>query len=371
MQVCTNLISYTDPQYESLLILSELPSISCSQICNVTELPIYGRCLSELINGDLQANGTQMCMNPFVFNGKQCVCEVGYYLSNAKCYNISMSFDNLDQYIYQNNSLLYNTLQSNLSILQIQITNNKLNIENKLDSSTQQLIQDISSFRDALIDQIVIVNVSISNVNQNLTNNLQVLNQDLINTKNIFSSQLSTVNNSLYTLIEQNTIKITDLKNQYNNFVNAAILNNSMQQAEISTINSNIQTVGNQLASVNSVLSAGVNALNSDLANYKAQQNGANAAIHIALTNLASYDQYLLQRINDQSTTISNMQNTISSLQSQIDLFTVQNIAVKNVVDSCGEPKIQVCGNGICGNFQPQSLNVYCDPGCSGSCSSD
>ncbi|CAL6025794.1 Hypothetical_protein [Hexamita inflata] len=372
MQVCTNLISYTDSQYESLVILSQLPSISCSQICNVSELPIYGRCISELINGDLQINGTKMCVNPFVFNGKQCVCDVGYYLSNAKCYNISMQIDILDQYIYQNNSQLYNKLQGNLSTLELLITNYKIDMENKVDSSIQQLVQDMATISDDLIDQIVIVNVSIASVNQNLTNDLQVLNQDLINTKIIFSSQLNTVNNSLYSLIEQNTIKITDLKIQYNNFINAAILNNSIQQTEISTINSNIQTVSNQLAGINSALSSAVNALNSDLVNYKAYQNGVVAGINNALNNLASYDQYLLQRINDQSATISNLQTTVSSLQSQIDLITIQNVVVSNVVNNCGDPKIQVCGNGICGNFVTSNLEYnYCDPGCSGSCSSD
>ncbi|CAL6080171.1 DUF1664_domain-containing protein [Hexamita inflata] len=401
MQVCTNLISYTDTQYESLLILSELPSISCSQICNVTELPIYGLCLSELVNGDLQVNGTKICMNPFVFNGKQCVCEVGYFLSNAKCYNVQTQFDNLDQYIYQNNSQLNNELQSNLSTLGQQITNNKVDIENKLDSSTQQLLYDITALNNALIDQIQIVNVSIASVNQNLTNNLQVLNQDLINTKLILSSQLNTVNNSLYSLIEQNTIKITDLKTQYNNFVNAAILNNSIQQTEIQTNNNNIQTVTNQLATVNSTLSSGITTLSSDLSNYKTQQDniiiGINGNIQTVTNQLATVNSTLSSGITTLSsdlsnyktqqdniiigingniqtvnTNISNIYNTLSSLQQQIDSLIIQNVVVKKVVNNCGDNRIQVCGNGACGVFETQSLdNQSCpiqDNSCSPTC---
>ncbi|CAL6070844.1 Hypothetical_protein [Hexamita inflata] len=215
--VCTNLPNYIGEQYAALLQLTQQPKVSCLNICSQLFLPAYGLCVLQLLYGQLnEANQTLSCLNPFIFNDKQCVCSHGYLLNGQQCIDIVSQLTNIEIYLIGN---ITNMDQQYFGIL----TNINSSIQQYVAETQQQLVQ---------------VNLQIQFVNQSITTNNQQTVQSLSN-------------------IQSNILQLR----------NEAMINNSIQNADIvslyatqDNIKAEIAIIRNTLSNLNSSGSSNITA---------------------------------------------------------------------------------------------------------------
>ncbi|CAL6087243.1 Hypothetical_protein [Hexamita inflata] len=265
MKVCSNIVYLINNGIASLVSLTEQPNYVCKNMCG-QNTPVYGLCQIDLINENSNnTNYTKYCVNPFVFNGEECVCIDGYLLNGTICINIISTLTNLDKYIFNNVSTLNINLQNNISNISNQLVATKDYIYNYFTSKTNDLQQFVDSKFDNInnkqyiFEQIVSSNISklqieTQNLQSNLTTHkiisdqlrvdLQLLNSSFNTQILSVTTKLQTANNSLQTQINTNLASLSSLTTQFNSLKLDAVNNNSQQntliQNIISTANSQI-----------------------------------------------------------------------------------------------------------------------------------
>ncbi|CAL6107226.1 Hypothetical_protein [Hexamita inflata] len=302
LNVCSNIQYLINNGNASLVSLTEQPNYTCENICG-QNTPIYGLCQIDLVNGYLNImNNTKYCVNPFVYNGEECVCIDGYLLNGTICINIISTLTNLDKYIFNNVSTLNINLQNNISNISNQLVATKDYLYNYFTSKTNDLWQFVNSTFDNInnkqnqFELVVSSNISQLQIEtQNLQSNLtthKIINDqlrvDLQSLNSSFNTQvlslttkLQNVNNSLQTQINTNLASLSSLSTQFNSFKLDAVNNNTQLNTQIQNIISTANSQKLVTDSLRADLTSSNNSLQTQINNINSVNNAQNADINM------------------------------------------------------------------------------------------
>ncbi|CAL6037194.1 Conserved_hypothetical protein [Hexamita inflata] len=266
VKVCSN-----TTQTNTFLTLSSPIVSSCQNMCAASAVFVYGICADTLINGLLQ-NFVYACVDPFRFNGSQCVCKEHYILNGSKCFDLTQKLTETAQTLQiQNDSLtavqteigqVYQAMQQLSSGLQNNLNQTNLLVHSLFNQSEYHILENVS------------------NINAALTKASHVLDQSIYNNASM-----------LYTAIDGNHTQLQNEITQKVQELNASIIDLLNSSAVISSLNHSIQTVNQSLLRDISVL----------------QQDVQN--------KYQSLSQYVLGNVSELN---SNLQGNFSALEQRI-----------------------------------------------------
>ncbi|CAL6037186.1 Conserved_hypothetical protein [Hexamita inflata] len=266
VKVCSN-----TTQKNTFLTLSSPIVSSCQNMCAASAVFVYGICADTLINGLLQ-NFVYACVDPFRFNGSQCVCKEHYILNGSKCFDLTQKLTETAQTLQiQNDSLtavqteigqVYQAMQQLSSGLQNNLNQTNLLVHSLFNQSEYHILENVS------------------NINAALTKASHVLDQSIYNNASM-----------LYTAIDGNHTQLQNEITQKVQELNASIIDLLNSSAVISSLNHSIQTVNQSLLRDISVL----------------QQDVQN--------KYQSLSQYVLGNVSELN---SNLQGNFSALEQRI-----------------------------------------------------
>ncbi|CAL6030259.1 Conserved_hypothetical protein [Hexamita inflata] len=377
IHVCTNLQSYANSSNNLLITISEIPTVSCEDICNSSQIPVYGLCKHDLFNGILVANGTKLCADPYIFQEYQCICKEK---NGLVCTNIDLQLNELENLINQVNSSLQ-SLSSDLSVLQNLTDQNKIDIENQLNTNVMSLTYQIDQLNTLMLSKLQSLNQTINNNNETQTYNLDNLNTDYLTTKSIHAAQISNnqaniqnVNNSLTASITTNKNMIQDVNTSLTSKINS--INNDISLLKTQDINTNnaVTLLQNNYNTFVTNTQQNINTINTGITNLQTKDQSLQLQINnhntnistlfTSVTNLNGYDQYLQGQVNTHTNEIAYLKSQIATLNARIDAFVAGNVQVSYKENNCGIVLAEVCGNGVCGWFRSMSLvGNQCDCG--------
>ncbi|CAL5989894.1 Conserved_hypothetical protein [Hexamita inflata] len=189
MQVCTNYKNIVGESYVYLILVTQQPFISCIDVC-ILNHPVYGICLSNLMNGQIMDNQTLSCVHPFIFDGVQCECAQGYIQYNNTCIDIiyqmfttneKVNNIQLQQYIMVQN--ISDIISAHQELKQTVDNINTSTLELQYQLSTQQItiqhiIAQFNTFSDNSIINNTDQNIALLSLNTTVQN-LQIMIQGL------------------------------------------------------------------------------------------------------------------------------------------------------------------------------------------------
>ncbi|CAL5998593.1 Hypothetical_protein [Hexamita inflata] len=233
VRVCANIQNFGQGS------LSQTGAITITCIVCRGETPAYGLCQKSLELGTVE-DDKFLCLSPFVFNGKECLCQEGEVVNGSTCVDVLASVNLLkSQQIDINNSIvnMYNRTKELEQISGVFNANQgqmKLDIQslyqlsnqtkNYLISNTTQLQQyilgnytkvetniqaNISVLDKKIFDNITILSHKISTLNATsfaLNNNITELNQTLNAQKDLTQLLTQNITNLNLTLISSNQV---------------------------------------------------------------------------------------------------------------------------------------------------------------------
>ncbi|CAL6040003.1 Hypothetical_protein [Hexamita inflata] len=269
---------------------------NCISICQITNTKYtYGLCTDELINSQhLEINDSYTCVDPFIFNGSQCVCKEGYILNISYCIDLASQltntislvskldyqfviiqqdilstldslnimnqnlneqinqskltseqlFNKSQQFIFGNTTQLQQQLQiyssvldqsifNNVTLINIAIAANSTNLQNMINSSVLQINTTIST-----------INSSINLKNNEIANNFSSINYTLTQQNYTINSLLSTVSDLQNKLVDQENAEL-EPELEINDFQLPELICNQMafiQKFDISTISQTVSS---------------------------------------------------------------------------------------------------------------------------------
>ncbi|CAL6015357.1 Hypothetical_protein [Hexamita inflata] len=245
VQICSNVLSASVNNL-SLLIFS-IPIVrECQNICDASSYYTYGICQNDLTNSQLIANFTFLCMTPFNFNGKQCVCSEGFMLNGSTCVDVVLTLTNIQKSLGDtqiNEKVQAALVKLNLSIIEV---NNTVNAN--LVSLTNEI-----QLHNILTDQNIIGNTS--QLQNSILTIIQLLDQNIASNSSILVSALAITNNNVQSLV--NTLKslnqsIIDQNTSFMNIINS--LNTSILNTN-AAVSSNFSSIDSQFNSTHISLS--------------------------------------------------------------------------------------------------------------------
>ncbi|CAL6087738.1 Hypothetical_protein [Hexamita inflata] len=232
---------------------------NCQSICDSNNLYIYGICSDKLVNGQyFELNNTIKCVEPFIFDGKQCICKELYFLNGSVCFNLvntlndlrnltistDLSITNLTQQMQyfnqtiqqlaeqtnQNQSVLLKQLElhllDNVSLLQNQAQLQQVELDRHILNNISMVYIDLNSNYQFFNQTNFALNSSINQLNLSLISNITDLKSD-VNTLNIATtSNFSVVQQKLNQtdlIINKFTDQILDLQQQLSKQNQAAL----------------------------------------------------------------------------------------------------------------------------------------------------
>ncbi|CAL5992734.1 Hypothetical_protein [Hexamita inflata] len=234
LQICSN-INNSNIQLNSLF--------SCDNICQ-NEVPVYGLCLKQLLNGQKVENGSYLCIFPFIFQGECCVCEKDYILNGIICVQIINQFNILEEYIKRNVSNIYSQLTDRINNAQNEVEQKISELDIRMYSNISQLLQIIQQYNESATEQLKLLQITINQVNDSGNAQINQLRSDLQSSSVTLSSQMNANRN-----------EILQINSTFNNFAALALKNNTDQN---NAINSLQTTVQNLQAQINAVKSSNV-----------------------------------------------------------------------------------------------------------------
>ncbi|CAL5971141.1 Hypothetical_protein [Hexamita inflata] len=255
--ICSNsakdVVALSDPAF---WIISGSIGQNCGTICG-SGFVTYGLCLTDLLNG-VQSNGQASCQNNFEFDGKDCVCEAGYFLNGSVCVNLVGYLQNLTLNTTKANQYLVTTY-NNLD-LQLLQTINQLQSElsgnqSALLSNLTKAITSINNSIDGYVNQTqAYITGNASQIDSYLAGNISQLKLLLQYNQSNLSAYVKTTENNLLTMLAANF----DQLNTY--------LDNN-----VSSVNSKLHTLSyNNNNTIDGIVSDSTNAIEN---NYDSQLN--------------------------------------------------------------------------------------------------
>ncbi|CAL6047493.1 Hypothetical_protein [Hexamita inflata] len=244
---------------------------NCQSICDSNNLYIYGICSDKLVNGQhFELNNTIQCVEPFIFDGNQCICKELYFLNGSVCFNLvhtlndlinltistDLSITNLSQQLQyfnqtiqqlgeqtnQNYSALLKQLElhllDNVSLLQNQAQLQQAELDRHILNNISMVYIDLNSNYQYLNQTNFALNSSINQLNLSIISNITDLKSD-VNTLNIATtSNFSVVQQKLNQtdlIINKFTDQILDLQQQLSK-QNQAALDPEIELTDFSVI---------------------------------------------------------------------------------------------------------------------------------------
>ncbi|CAL6022015.1 Hypothetical_protein [Hexamita inflata] len=230
--LCSNIINQIGLNSISKLILSSQPIITCKNLCNQSQVPVYGKCQDKLVYGYNNDDGTSVCIYPFYFNLSECSCSVGYLQNNTLCIDI---FDELtglqikqqllQQYQIDNFTNLNNLIQDTYYKLQEQFQANLSSQIQSINSTINSVFDNLSQIQLQYTKQF---NDTVQTLNTSLQNQTTQIN-NIYSLLNVQNANLSTLFNKMQTLTNQVSNQQTTINNQQNTIQNQQIQINSIQ----------------------------------------------------------------------------------------------------------------------------------------------
>ncbi|CAL6108821.1 Conserved_hypothetical protein [Hexamita inflata] len=380
VQLCTN-EDKTVGFGISYLKINGIQFSNCQNSCQSGSYYSYGVCVQQLVHGEMAANDTLICVDPFEFKSyiAQCSCKDGYMLNMTYCIPVVVSITNLDETMHDlNEKASQNIQQQKIYLEQMIITNTTTiqqylngNISN-LNSSISQKLVDVEANMQNNVSQLQQqIKANISEIQIMMANNRSILESYTVN--NISQLQekiyhnLTGLNNTIQIEIQQvnqsaNQIA-SDLQALQTNFqqvVTDQSVNNSNQQTQIGALNSGVLQLQNSQQQLRSDLVYLNTSFNSQIQNLNTQvgQIDTNVASLTSKTTnqynqqqaqLANLDQYLANNISNLNTNIqgqiqilrqadSTISSSLTQLLSQFSSFssdsTQNNTNQQNQINS-------------------------------------
>ncbi|CAL6021927.1 Hypothetical_protein [Hexamita inflata] len=211
LYLCSNIVNHIGVHSSISIIFLSQPIITCN-LCNASQIPVYGKCANGLINGKINSDGVYVCFYPFFFNNSQCSCSFGYLLNNSQCINLFEELTNINVQLQQ--------LQQYQLDISLQIEHNFIDISNDIKDSKYLFMTKISEINSSMMLQQYTSNQKLDNINQtllqqtNITNfNIQAINSSLYNEIQYLQMQVSRQQNNI-TSQQQQIQELTQIINQ-------------------------------------------------------------------------------------------------------------------------------------------------------------
>ncbi|CAL6073407.1 Growth_factor receptor cysteine-rich domain superfamily [Hexamita inflata] len=365
--------NFIQSKHESIISFSQSPTNGCD-LCESNEFMVYGICQNASLEFSENVNGVQICVFPFIYDGRSCICANEYYLNVDTCSLII----NYDQYIVDNFTVINQRIALNTTVLESRIQNNMTAANKRMQDLSASIISNANSLSSLILsnksylEQIIIKNFAFQN--NNIENNVTILqkqlgdfnkfNENIIKNFSYADSNLSrntieldkSIRANVSTL--QNQISTLTVKENYNLATITNNLTSNKQYLETQIINnatkvnaaitSGIAPIRTDLTNVNSALSTLTTNLRNDL-NWV--NNDLNAKI-TAFTNNANWAQ---ARINAVINDIGGLRAVDNSLQNQINKISnrVASVYWRVIQTPTGYygamvNTLQLCVNGDC-----------------------
>ncbi|CAL6089461.1 Conserved_hypothetical protein [Hexamita inflata] len=307
-----------------------IESLQCYDICGSIILA-YGLCVDQFNYSQIY-NGVYECKYPFEYSINQCICAEGYLLNDSKCLSIINELTNIQSSITQGNYQI-SDLQQNINILELTQIEMYKNIN-------QYIYDNISVLDKQIADNITVQNQKIFTEDNKLL-------QKLIDNSSALEDRIISNASMIYLRIADN---ITILNNKISQVIisnfttlDKRILDNvtAINQSILTGYNILLQNIIDNSTHLDQRIFQNVSNLNSLIVNTTAKltqnifDNTTNLDKRIVenITNvystISSGNSKLLQNIVDNSTTLDNrILNNITSLNNN---FT-QNITTINML---------------------------------------
>ncbi|CAL6084525.1 Hypothetical_protein [Hexamita inflata] len=322
----------------------------CVAVCQKDTASVYGICISELQFASMQPNSTLLCVDPFLFNGSQCICKEGFVLNGTVCANIVESLRIFEQNIKSNNDKIIKQINVSFDYDQLQqhIINNLFNIQYIIQLQQNETIK----FALNIFNQQNFVNENVNNLQVYTSNNISMINNSI--------SRVINISKFVSKLIQKQIDNIQQLEPCIN------IINNSIivTQKNVEYINSTINILYQQLKenvfynnqSLNLQINDIVTNICSKVSSLTHQLNEKQVLINSSLypiySSIESFDQ-LLTNINKSTFDLSNA-NTL-----KIENFTniiFQNISTLQTQLNCSINQSQQLYQNITQNIEQNLL---------------
>ncbi|CAL6043289.1 Hypothetical_protein [Hexamita inflata] len=233
VQVCSNSLQNT-------LQLSSSLIVKCEKICENEDVFVYGICADTLINGQMQ-NYSLSCVDPFIFNGSQCICKEQFILNRTECVEVIFQLNQLLSYNQVNQQQINSNTESINKIKQ-----DMNDVENNITQNLNSVIQMIQQQEQFMFGNMNALNSSIHNIDLNLQNNASML----ISTIAEIDKRIQNNTTLLYNALQNNSSNLVQLINNSNTQLSTIILNlNSSINNKIYDINQSVQQLNQNLLS--------------------------------------------------------------------------------------------------------------------------
>ncbi|CAL6070821.1 Growth_factor receptor cysteine-rich domain superfamily [Hexamita inflata] len=317
VQVCSNSIS-NQIQLSSTLVFQ------CENICENEDVFVYGICANSLVNGQMQ-NYSLQCVDPFVFNGSQCVCKEQYLQNGTKCIEVIFQLNKLLNQSQQNFQLMIINTESIIKVQQ-DFDMLKNSVESNLAESQNAVIQIIQKHEQYITGNTSALNVSIRTLDQYIFNNTSVLDQRIQNNATF-----------LYNALKSNISDLVQQINQSHTQLNTIILSvNSSVNNQITDINQSVYLLNQQLVSNISLTNNSINN------NFNATEQHIFGNVSILDDRLNSNTSILDQRIFSNATAIyAALVANISLKDKQIQELSDQLVFLQGLIMNTKEYVLQ------------------------------
>ncbi|CAL6084519.1 Hypothetical_protein [Hexamita inflata] len=357
----------------------------CVAVCQKDTASVYGICISELQFASMQPNSTLLCVDPFLFNGSQCICKEGFVLNGTVCANIAVSLNNIlftiksnydilmqqihdqvkeisfseiEQYIIGNTSIIHDELdvlnatyakqQSQIQQLHIQTVSNISSI----DSNIMQNYSDI-------IKNITIISQNLTNMNDNLDNLNKVFYDTTVKVGTLESnfSQIATdIQTINQTALDHHQFL---LNNIYDFYIQTNTNLNEIQNTSLENISQLNDSLLKNTAQLAQYLSSNVSALTNTLSQLDQQVFQLNTSFWTKFQNIsqnmANLDKNTQAKISELSQQInqnfSYLQHSLETQTQVLDKYILQNGTQLNFSINSLNQNINCLNQSLTNNF--------------------
>ncbi|CAL6084364.1 Hypothetical_protein [Hexamita inflata] len=281
----------------------------------------------------MQINDSYTCVDPFIFNGSQCICQEGYILNISSCINLASQLTNT--------STLVNKLDS-------QLVNMQQNIESMLDSLniinsnlTEQIYQSQLTAQQLFNQSQSYILGNATLLNQQLQIYTTVLDQRIFDNVTLLNTILLTNSTNLQNMINSSVIQI-------NSTINT--LNYSINQKNVD-ISNNFSSINNTLAQYNNTINSLLNTV-SDLQNQLVDQENAELESQLEINDFYLPELICNQNAFVQQFDISTISQTVNSSNFTLSYVYGNTQIVNNAF-------INVLENSLTNSFSLYNQQTY------------